>query len=139
MKWITWEQIGVDRMASAWLIKHYIDRDCIFEFIPTGADHASFDGIPFDIPGVKYSHHRGHCTFYTLIKEYKLKDPILHKMAKIIDGADTLTDIAIPEESFGLDAICSGLRILSENDHAALEQSDKIFEALYVYLKNSSI
>ncbi|MBS4026838.1 MAG: chromate resistance protein [Clostridia bacterium] len=136
MKWITWENIGIDRMACAWLIKNHIDKDCEFLFIPAGADYSALQGIPFDIPGVKLSHKRGHCSFHTFLKEYKLSDPLLYEIAKIIDGADTISDLAIPEESMGLDAICIGLRKICETDKETLEKSRLIFDSLYAYLAN---
>ncbi|MCU0486278.1 MAG: chromate resistance protein, partial [Anaerolineales bacterium] len=62
------------------------------------------------IPGVRYSHHRGHCTFYTLLKEYKLKDPTLAQIAQIVDEADVVQEAAVEPAAPGLDLICRGLR-----------------------------
>ena len=68
MKWVTWENIGVDRMASAWFIRRWIDSKADFTFIHPGEKLSPKDGEPFDIPGERYSHHGGHCTFYALLK-----------------------------------------------------------------------
>ena len=80
MKWVTWEYIGVDRMASAWLIRRFIDPQSEFVFIPAGYKPLPDDAEPFDIPGFKYSHHRGHCTFYSLLREYKIKIQFLCRL-----------------------------------------------------------
>jgi hypothetical protein len=77
MKWVTWEQVGVDRMACAWLITKYIDRDAEFLFVPAGQKPLPEGAEPFDLPGVRLSHHRGHCTFHTMLREYDLHDPVL--------------------------------------------------------------
>src|SRR5262245_13174323 len=60
MKWVTWENVGVDRMACAWLIRRHIDRAAEFLFIPRGAELPK-SAQPFDIPGTELSHHDGHC------------------------------------------------------------------------------
>ena len=58
MKWFTWEGVGVDRIASAWLIMRRIDPEPEFAFIPAGTSAPPDGGEAFDIPGVRYSHHR---------------------------------------------------------------------------------
>ena len=88
MKWVTWENIGVDRMACAWLIRRWLDPKAEFMFIPLGTMPLPQGTEPFDIPGTRYSHHDGHCSFHTLLKEYKLNDPILVRIAQIVDEAD---------------------------------------------------
>ena len=134
MKWVTWENVAVDRMACAWLIKRYIDLQAEFIFIPAGHKPLPEDAEPFDIPGVKYSHHRGHCTFHTLLREYNLKDPILERIAQIVDEADVVQEAAVEPAAPGLDLICRGLRRISPDDPIALERGALIYEALYAEL-----
>jgi hypothetical protein len=92
MKWVTWEQVGVDRMACAWLITKYIDPEAEFLFVPTGHKLLPEGAEPFDIPCVRLSHHLGHCTFYTMLREYNLHDPVLQRIARVVDEADTVQD-----------------------------------------------
>jgi len=134
MKWVTWENVAVDRMACAWLIKRYIDLQAEFIFIPAGHKPLPEDAEPFDIPGVKYSHHRGHCTFHTLLREYNLKDPILQRIAQIVDEADVVQEATVEPAAPGLDLICRGLRRISRDDPTALERGALIYEALYAEL-----
>ena len=138
MKWVTWENIGVDRMASAWLIRRWIDPEAEFSFIPLGEKSKSEDGEPFDIPGERYSHHGGHCTFYTLLKENKIKDPILSRIAQIVDEADEIQEVTLEPASLGLDLICRGLRQISKDDFEAIERGSLIYDALYAQLKIDS-
>ena len=91
MKWVTWEQVGVDRMACAWLIKKYIDPQAEFLFVPVGHKPLSEGAEPFDIPGVRLSHHRGHCTFHTMLREYDLRDPVLERIARVVDRTRVIT------------------------------------------------
>jgi hypothetical protein len=124
-------------MACAWLIRKFIDPDAQFLFIPWGQKELPEGAEPFDIPGVRFSHYRGHCTFHTLIKEYTLKDIILQEMAQIVDEADTVQEVLLEPAAAGLDIICHGIRLISETDQAALEKGYMIYEALYAHLANN--
>ena len=137
MKWLTWENVGVDRMACAWLIRRFIDLQAEFQFIPAGQKPIQDDVEPFDIPGVKYSHRRGHCTFVTFLKELNLKDPILQQIGHIVDEADVVQEVALEPVSPGLDLICRGISRTSKDDHEALEHGYLIYDALYAELANS--
>jgi hypothetical protein len=134
MKWVTWENVGVDRMACAWLIRRFIDPKAKFVFIPAGQKPLPPDAEPFDIPGAKYSHHRGHCTFYMLLREFQLKDAILDHIAQIIDEADVVQEANLEPAAPGLDLICRGLRRTSPDDQTALEHGALLYEALYAEL-----
>jgi hypothetical protein len=135
MKWVTWEKFGVDRMASAWLIRHWIDPKAEFSFVPMGEKPLPENGKPFDIPGERFSHHGGHCTFYALLKENKIKDPILERIAQMVDEADEVQEVTVEPAALGLDLICRGLRQISEEDFEAMEQGGLIYDALYAQLK----
>jgi hypothetical protein len=133
MKWITWENVGVDRIGCAWLIRRFIDRKARFSFIPEGAKLPPA-GEAFDIPGVRLSHRGGHCSFHTMLKEHKLTDPILAHIARIIDEADTIQEVLVEPAAAGLDLICRGIRRTSRDDHQALARGALIYEALYAEL-----
>lgn len=135
MKWVTWEHVGIDRMGCAWLVKKYIDRNAEFLFIPRQAPLPP-NAEPFDIPGVRLSHHEGHCSFHTMLREYKLDDPVLARLARIIDEADTVQEVSLEPASVGVDLICRGLRRTSADDDVALERSALLYDALYDELKN---
>jgi len=139
MKWVTWEQVGVDRMACAWLITTYIDPLAEFLFIPAGQKPHLEGAEPFDIPGVQLSHHRGHCTFYTMLREYGLHNPVLQRIARVVDEADTAQDVSLEPAAAGLDLICRGLRIVSPNDQVALERGRLIYDALYAQFASEPI
>lgn len=135
MKWITWEKVGVDRIACAWLIRRQIDLDAEFVFIRRGADYRDLEGIPFDIPGVNLSHKRGRCTFTTLLKEYAITDKTLDQIAAIVDGADSVNELLPPPESTGLDLICRGLIKVLADDFKVIEVGSIVFDAIYAQLR----
>jgi len=134
MNWVTWENIGVDRMASAWLIKRFIDPQAEFLFVPAGQKPLPEGAEPFDIPGVRFSHHRGHCTFHALLKEHQLKDPTLARIAAIVDEADVVQEASVEAAAPGLDLVCRALRRTSADDHEAVERGRMLYEALYAEL-----
>ena len=139
MKWVTWEQVGVDRMACAWLIQKYIDQEAAFLFVPVGSKPLPVGAEPFDIPGVRLSHRRGHCTFHTMLREYDLKDPVLQRIAQAVDEADVVQDIPLEPAAPGLDLICRGLRLISPDDHMALEHGRLVYDALYAQFASEPI
>ena len=138
MKWVTWENVGVDRMGCAWLIWRFIDPQAEFRFVPVGQTPLPEGYEPFDIPGVRLTHRRGHCTFHTLLQEYPLEDPILQRIAQMIDEADVVQEITVESVAAGLDFICQGLRRISADDQTALEHGRLIYEALYAQLASES-
>src|SRR3970040_1434625 len=71
-KWVTRKDIFIDRIASAWLIKRFIDLKAKFTFISKGAQCKG--AIPFDMYGSEFTHRGEDCTFETLVKVFGLKD-----------------------------------------------------------------
>ena len=134
MKWVTWEGVGVDRMACAWLIRTRIDPKASFLFVPREGTALPKGAEPFDIPGTRLSHRHGHCSFHTLLEEYQLADPVLRRIARIVDEADTVQAVAIEPAAPGLDLICSGIRRASPDDATALERGAMVYDALYAQL-----
>jgi hypothetical protein len=134
VKWVTWEKVGVDRMGCAWLIKRFIDPQATFQFIAPDQKTLPSDAEPFDIPGVRLSHHQGHCSFHTILREYQLNDPVLEAIARIVDEADIVQAVSVEPTAYGLDMICQGTRLTSPDDQTALERGYLIYEALYAQL-----
>lgn len=134
MKWVTWENVGVDRMACSWLIKKWIDSEAEFLFVPNGHKPLLEEAEPFDIPGVRLSHRRGHCSFHTMLREFKIKDPVLERIAQIVDEADTIQEVFLEPIAPGLDFICDGIRLTSPDDITALERGSIVFDALYAQI-----
>jgi hypothetical protein len=134
MKWVTWETVGVDRMACAWLIRRFIDSEATFVFVPAGQTPLPEGAEPFDIPSVRLSHHRGHCTFHTMVRAFELADPTLQRIARMVDEADVVQEVALEPAAPGLDLICRGLRLTSPDDQVALERGALIYDALYAQL-----
>jgi len=128
-RWVTRPRPHIDRIASAWLIKRFIDTDAEFAFAPP----AEFpkDAIPFDAPGVELSHQGEDCTFETLMKRARLRDRRLTRLAEVVHEAD-LRDGKYPhDEARGIDVAVRALLAASSDDHHVLAQGMALFEGLY--------
>jgi hypothetical protein len=131
MKWVTREQVAVDRMACAWLIHRFLDPAAEFIFLAEGEQSLPEDAEPFDMPGVRLSHRHGRATFHTMLREYHLTDPVLGRISRLVDEADIVQEVALEPTAPGLDLICRGLRRISPDDQVALEHGRLIYDALY--------
>ena len=137
MKWVTRENFHVDRVACPWLIKRFVDPQARFLFVPPDriAEVAEKDGaIPYDAKGVELGHHGDKCSFDAIIDRYKLSDPVLLELAKIVRAADT-DKFELAPESIGLEAIASGSMMLAKDDHEAIENQSYVYDSLYAYCK----
>lgn len=139
MKWVTRERAKVDRIACPWLIRHFVDKDADFLFVP--ADKVievakQENATPFDVPNVELGHHNEECSFDAIIKKYDLgkKDPALSDLAKIVRGADTPNRTLTQSE--GLVAIATGFAINSKDDFDNMSKQFYVYDALYSFCKS---
>ncbi|WP_026969380.1 chromate resistance protein ChrB domain-containing protein [Algoriphagus terrigena] len=137
MRWITRERPKIDRIACPWLIRRFVDQEAEFIYVPFEEvipKSKEFDAIPFDLPGVEYTHYGDECTFDYIVKKHKLDDPALKVMAVIVRGADTdRHDLA--SQSSGLWAISAGLSHNVKDDSLLLEKGMMVYDALYSWAK----
>ena len=112
MRWATRAGCHVDRAASAWLIRRFLDQHATFIFVDD-PDDVPEDATPFDMRGVELSHHSGDCTFETFLRRYKLDDPVLWELAQVVHEADLDDDRYDAPEARGLDVIVRGLSLVA--------------------------
>ncbi|HMI03689.1 MAG TPA: chromate resistance protein ChrB domain-containing protein [Pedobacter sp.] len=137
MKWITREHPKIDRIACPWLIKRFIDPEAEIIYVPVDQvieQAAVLNAVPFDLPGVEYTHYDDQCSFDYFIKKHKLKDVALDRIAAIVRGADTDRHDFAPQAS-GLSAIFLGLSKNIPDDHELLELGMKVYDGLYTWAK----
>lgn len=137
MKWITRERPKIDRIACPWLIKNFIDSDAEFIYVPfmnVKTKAAELNAIPFDIPGVEFTHYNDKCTFDYFVEKYNISDSAIKAIAIIVRGADTdRHDLAA--QASGLWAISAGLADMYKDDHELLQKGMMIYDALYQWAK----
>ena len=135
MKWATRSGCHIDRAACAWLIRRFLDEDAEFVFVDDPEDVPN-DATPFDMRGVHLSHHGDDCTFETILREYKLDDPVLWDLAGIVHQADLEDDRFDAPEAAGIDAMMRGLILVCDDDET-LRLSQRVFDGLYELRRQS--
>lgn len=138
MRWVTWQDVGVDRIGCAWLIRRFVDPDAEFVFVPVGQKPLPEGAEPFDIPGARLSHHGGHCSFHAFLAAHRLADPALARIARMIDEADTVQEAVLEPAAAGLDLLCRGVRRTSPDDQTAIERGALLYDALYAALADET-
>ncbi|MGI9155066.1 MAG: chromate resistance protein ChrB domain-containing protein [Marmoricola sp.] len=134
MKWATRASIHIDRAASAWLIRRFIDAEAAFVFV-TDPGAVPADAVPFDMRGVEFGHHGHDCTFETLLRRHDLDDPLLWRIAQIIHEADLADERFDAPEAPGLDVVLRGLSMVCNDDHESLAITRPIFDGLYEFFR----
>ncbi len=139
MKWVTREHPKTDRIACPWLIRKFIDPDAEIVYVPRDQvlDYAERVGATsFDAPGAKYTHRDGKCSFETLVEEFKIDDPAVALLARVVHGADVSEDRDATPQSRGLEAIADGFALLDIDDQRQLELELPVYDALYAWAQN---
>jgi hypothetical protein len=140
MKWITREQIRVNRTATCWLILRFIDAAAEFEFVPAdqvALRQSNSGGTGFDAPGAKYPHkdENGLCSFAALVRERFHQDAVLVEIARIVQAADFQDQLDDHPAARGLALISKGFPAVTGDDHVTVERACFLYDALYAGLK----
>jgi hypothetical protein len=131
--WVTRPRPYIDRCASAWLIRRFIDRRPRFGFVADGGKLRG--GIPYDMAGAAFGHRGEECTFETMVKQFGLgHDPALRAMAEIVHDIDLKDSKFGRPESVGVNAVLRGLAEGVRDDHRLLRESETVFDGLYATL-----
>lgn len=129
MKWATRPGCHVDRAACAWLLGRFVDPDAEFVFVDDPADVPA-DATPFDMRGVKLTHHGDDCTFETMLRHFEITDPVLWDLSRLVHEADLADDRFDEAGAPGLDLICRAVSLVAV-DERVLEVTAVVFEGLY--------
>ena len=138
MKWVTREKARVDRIACPWLIRKFIDPQAEFLYVPKERVMAvakTEGATPLDTPGAELHHYeeggKEYVSFDAIIKKYKLTDPALLLLAKIVRVADGGSGKEV--EAAGLEAAATGFRMMAKDDHENQRLQFPLYDALYAY------
>ena len=140
MKWITRASIRVNRTATCWLIRRFLDPEAEFIFVPAedvAAVQAAEGGIGFDATEATYPHkdEQGRCSFAALVNERLSHDPELVEMARIVQVADFKDQLDSHPAARGLALISYGFPLVAKDDHETAERASFLYDALYASLK----
>jgi len=136
-RWITRERPKIDRIACPWLIARFVDPGAEFMYVPSKEVRSAArekDAVPYDVPEVHFTHDGERCSFDAFLKHYRLSDPALDDLARIVRGADTAR-LDLAPQAPGLAAISLGLSRNFQDDHEMLKHGMVMYDALYTWCK----
>jgi len=133
--WVTRQGVYVDRIASAWLIRRFIDPQAKFKFAP-GKGYRPHPGeLRFDMFEAEFTHEGDKCTFEVLLERGALKDPALRAIAEIIHDIDLKDDKFGRTEVAGIRTLVEGISVATEDDSERIARGTEVFNSLYDYFK----
>lgn len=140
MKSVTRKRIHVNRTATGWLIRRFLDPEAEIFFVEAErvAEMQKRErAIGFDAPGATYPHRdeSDRCSFEALVEERLPGDAAFQRLAKIVHGADFPAEMNITRESAGLWAISQGFTDVGKDDAEILEKASFLYDALYSHLR----
>jgi hypothetical protein len=137
-RWVTRRNLHIDRLASAWLIRQFIDGRARFYFVAEG--ETIVGGVPFDMFGAEFAHRGEDCTFETLLKRFGLdRDRALREIAEIVHDVDLKDDKFNRLEAAGLNATVLGLSQLLKDDRKLLQACGPIFDGLHALFSGNTV
>jgi len=136
MTWVTRTNVHVDRIASAWLVKQWIDKNAQFKFTPDKNYQPGKNEIRFDMFDAEITHEGDNCTFEVLLGRAGLDDPALKTIAEIIHDIDLKDAKYNRDETLGIEHLLAGLVATTESDEERLKQGGAIFDNLYNYFSS---
>jgi hypothetical protein len=129
--WVTRTGVQADRIASAWLIRRFIDPEARFRFVPAGAKEHDPEEIRFDMVGGNYTHEGDRCTFETLLARFGMTDPALSQIAKVVHDIDLKDGKYGRADAPGVQQLILGLVLAHPDDDARLERGLALYDDLY--------
>jgi hypothetical protein len=136
--WVTRAGVFVDRIASAWLIRRFIDPRATFKFVDGNRAYAAADGeFRFDMYRGEFTHEGDRCTFETLISRFGLEDPALQDIAEIVHDIDCKDDKFSRAETPGVQALLEGIRTTEADDLIRIDRGSQLFETLFAQFSRS--
>jgi hypothetical protein len=129
--WATRRRPWVDRLASAWLIKRFIDPNARFLWLQQPADCPD-NAVGFDFDGARFTHVGNHVTFEVLVASFGLQQPALPKLGALVHYLDV--GGVQPAEAVGVEMILAGLRAQIQDDDLLLKESVTVFDSVYAAL-----
>jgi hypothetical protein len=142
MKWITRQNIRVNRTATCWLIRRFIDPEAEFLFFPVeeiASVQAAQSATGFDAPGATYPHKnaQGLCSFAALVHERLADDQVLIEMARIVQAADIQGQLEDHPGAYGLQLISRGFPLVTGDDHETVKHAVFVYDSLYASIRES--
>ena len=133
--WVTRQGVHIDRIASAWLIRRFIDPDARFKFVSGKGYRPKEDELRFDMFEAEFTHEGDKCTFEVLLDRCGLKDGALRAIAEIIHDIDLKDGKFGRTEVAGIRTLMEGIGAATRDDAQRLARGAEVFNDLYEYFR----
>ena len=136
--WVTRADVHVDRIASAWLIRRYIDKRARFKFVSAKGYRPKAGELRFDMYDGEYTHAGSDCTFQTLVRRFDLGDRALIAIGEIIHDLDFKDDRFTRPETAGAGAMIRAIVESTADDNKRIERGTVLLEDLYAFFNRTT-
>jgi hypothetical protein len=133
--WVTRTGVHVDRIASAWLIRRFIDRQARFKFVPAKGYRPDSGELRFDMFDAEFTHEGDLCTFEVLIERLNIVDRALRRLAEVIHDIDLKESKFSRPETAGIALIVNAICTKHKEDLDRIERASILFDDLYEFFK----
>lgn len=133
--WVTRKGIHVDRMASAWFVRRFVDANARFKFVSPKGYQPLPDEIRFDTFEAEFTHEGDRCTLEVLIERTGLNEPALGPIAEIVHDIDLKDSKFGRQETPGIERLIAGIAMAHKDDESRLARGAAVFDDLYEYFK----
>jgi hypothetical protein len=133
--WVTRSGVHVDRIASAWLVRRFIDTDARFKFVPARGYQPRSGELRFDMYDAEYTHVGADCTFQTLVRRFGLRDRALAAIGEVVRDIDCKDDLYHRPETAGFAALVRGIVDVHPADRARITRGSAVLDDLYAYFR----
>ena len=133
--WVTRHGVYIDRIASAWLIRKFIDARAKFRFVVEPGHRPEANEVRFDMFEAEYTHEGDHCTFEVLLERFQLTDPALRALGEMVHDIDLRDGKFGRPETAGLERMIDGIGRTHAADEERIVQGAAVFDAVYESLR----
>jgi hypothetical protein len=133
--WVTRQGVFIDRIASAWLIRRFVDPDAQFRFAPARGYKKKPGELRFDMYQGEFTHVGDRCTFETLLAHFRLDDSALAAIGEIVHDIDCKDEKFERDEAPGIQAVVGGIALETDDDGERLARGTLVLDGLYGQLK----
>ena len=133
--WVTREGVHVDRIASAWLIRRFIDPEARFKFVPSRGYKPRPGELRFDMFEAEYTHVGKECTFQTLLRRFALRDRALRAIGEVVHDIDCKDDQFNRPETAGVASLIRGIAAAHTDDRKRIERGAAVLDDFYEFFR----
>jgi len=133
--WVTRRGVHIDRIASAWLVRRFVDEHAAFKFVPARGYRPEPGEVRFDMFEAEFSHDGDQCTFEVLLTHLALDDAALKPIAQIVHDIDLKDEKFERPEVIGIDHLIAGIAMAHRDDEERLARGAVVFDDLYEYFR----